>query len=65
MAALAKLRRALPDIEVMLDAGVFDFKDGNITIHRDHTGKLMLITSNKAEYRASKISTPKNSQSMA
>ena len=46
------LRRIAPDIVILLEAGVFDFKGGSVTIHRDGEGHLQLIVPNWPVYRA-------------
>lgn len=40
---LQRVRKNLPDILLMLDHGVFDFKRGRAIIHRDDAGQLRKI----------------------
>ena len=55
--ALEAYRRIFPDISIMLEAGVFDFRGGSVIIHRDGDGKLQLIVPNWPVYRAPRLST--------
>lgn len=41
--ALEKLKPILPDIRIMVDFGVFDFRSGRALIHRDGDGALRKI----------------------
>ena len=41
--AFNKIREVMPDVAVMIDAGVFDFRSGSMVIHRDLSGKLQKI----------------------
>ena len=51
--AFQKFQHIYPELVIMLEAGVFDFKGGSVIIHRDADGKLQLIISNLAVYKAS------------
>lgn len=52
LVAFRQFQRILPDVTVMLEAGVFDFKAGSVIIHRDANGSLQLIVPNWPVYRA-------------
>ena len=43
MLAFHRIQRILPDIQLMIDEGVFDFKRGRAIIHRDDNGILRKI----------------------
>ena len=43
MLAFHRIQRILPDIQLMIDEGVFDFKRGRAIIHRDDNGILRRI----------------------
>jgi len=43
MNMLQKIRAVVPDVLVMIDNGVFDFKRGVSHIHRDDAGQLRKI----------------------
>ena len=55
---LHRLRVNLPDILVMLDHGVFDFKRGRALIHRDDAGQLRKIEVELIKWSKYVISAP-------
>lgn len=55
--ALARLRAYLPEIVIMLEHGVFEFKGGHAELHRDAEGTLQFIDIKERSYRR-KLSTP-------
>ena len=49
--SLIKLKKHYPDIESMIESGVFDFKNGQALIHRDNDGNLRKIEINVIKFR--------------
>jgi len=43
MATLRRLNAYMPDISVMIESGVFDFKRGRALLHRDGEGRMRRI----------------------
>ena len=52
--AFRRFQHIFPELVIMLDAGVFEFKGGSVIIHRDADGKLALIVPNWPVYRATR-----------
>jgi hypothetical protein len=48
---IQEMKRISPDVNIMLEAGVFDFKNGKVIIHRDQDGKLRKIDLEITKFR--------------
>lgn len=52
LAAIMQLQKHYTDIAVLIESGVFDFKNGHAIIHRDHEGKLRKVDLNLTRFKS-------------